>query len=388
MSRTISAIACAAVSAPRPTTWTAAAGIYRAGKFGPLARELAVLNCVIFLVGAIAVQMAAMATITSSILGVPYNWALLIGATVTVFYSTVGGIRAVVKTDVLQFVILVGGFGTAAAMLMVRNGGLEGMLEKVGSRSFELTGNWSTTHLVSLFFAFLLGETLVPPYTVRCFIAKDREQAKWGIAGAGLFLLLFLPIATFIMGTAAQYDPRVREAVHEEKLRIQAEALMRGSELTEEVAVRQSTQIAFPTLVRTTFHPAIAGIMIVALIAAAMSSGDSCLSSLATVVMEDMYRRHVSPQATDRQLLRVAQTATLLSGIGALACAYFVPNIGRLLEFIYDFWAPSMVVPFMVGLFWYKPTRVYAAVASMIGGLTAMRPVSPWPVPRKSRRRY
>ena len=43
--------------------------------------------------------------------------------------------------------------------------------------------------------------------------------------------------------------------------------------------------------------------------------------------------------------------------------------IADILEFIYDFWAPTMVLPFLVGCFWYAPRRVYAVVAAMFSGL-------------------
>lgn len=346
-------------------------GDYFELKFGSLARELAMVNCVIFLVGALVAQMAAIGTVTHAVLGVRYDVALFIGAAVTVCYSTVGGIRAVIKTDVLQLVILVTGIGAAAAILMVNNGGFEGMLAKAGAQSFEVTGSWSRTRVVSLFFAFLLGETFVPPYAVRCFIARDSQQAKWGVAGAGLFLLLFLPIATFIIGLSAQLDPDVKQAVLDEKNRILHVAAVAGVELSEDEAARQAHQLAFPTLVRVTFHPAVSGIIIAAIIAAVMSTADSCLSCLSTVVMEDNYRRHVNRHATDRQLLRVAKVTTFLAGVGAAALALFFSNVADILEFVYDFWAPSMVVPFCVGVFWYRQTRVYAVVVSMLSGLTA-----------------
>ena len=314
-------------------------------KFGKLARALAVVNCIIFLLGAVTAQLAAMGTITNTVLGIPYEVALLIGAAVTIFYATVGGIRAVVTTDVLQFVILVGGMGTAAAILVANNGGFSAMLDHVGSDHFSLTGNWSATRVVSLFVAFLLGETLVPPYAVRCFIAKDAPQARLGVAGAGLFLLLFLPVVTFIVGISAAVDPVVNQAV------------------------QQNVQQVYPALVRATFHPLFSGIMLAALAAAAMSSADSSLSSHATVVMEDIYRRYLRPKASPRALLRVARVTTLLTGVVAAICAFLFSNIADILEFVYDFWAPAMVLPFMVGLFWYHESRVTAVVVSMIAGM-------------------
>ena len=102
-------------------------------KFGSLARELAVINCMIFLVGALTAQLAAIGTVTNTVLGMPYGTALLIGATVTIFYATVGGIRAVVSTDVLQLVILVVGIGVASALLLAQHGGFEAMLATANS---------------------------------------------------------------------------------------------------------------------------------------------------------------------------------------------------------------------------------------------------------------
>ena len=344
-------------------------GDYFSLKFGPLARELAVINCTIFLIGALAAQMAAIGTVTNTILGVDYTTALLIGAAVTVFYSTVGGIQAVVKTDVMQFVILVAGIGLASAILLNRHGGFAQMQAAAQAGQFEVTSHWPSARVISLFVAFLLGETFVPPYAVRCFIAKDSQQARWGVAGAGVFLLVFLPIATFTLGTAAQISPEVQQAMAAEQQRILQDDNMAGGDMTQAAGAAQARQIAFPTLIRTTFPPLLTGLIIAAIIAAVMSSADSCLSCLSTVVMEDVYRRHLNPAATDPQLLRVAQVTTLASGVGAAVCAWFVHDIAAILEFVYDFWAPTMIVPFLVAVFWYRESRIHATVFSMIVGI-------------------
>ena len=341
-------------------------------KFGPLARELAVVNCTIFLIGALAAQMAAMGTVTNAILGLDFTTALIIGATVTVFYSTVGGIPAVVKTDVMQFVILVLGIGTAAILLLVQHGGLGPMQAAAQEGQFELTSHWSSTRLISLFVAFLLGETLVPPYAVRCFIAKDQQAARRGVAGAGIFLLLFLPIATLILGTASQISPEVKLALADKQQQIMAAAEARGETMTVNEAASQAQQIAFPTLIRSTFHPVLSGLIIAAVIAAVMSSADSCLSCLSTVVMEDAFRRHIKPDASDHQLLRVAQITTFVAGVAAAVCAWFVRDIATLLEFVYDFWAPTMILPFLVGIFWYRRARIHAVVVSMLAGVVTV----------------
>ena len=204
-------------------------------KFGPLARELSVVHCVIFLDGALVAQMAAIGTVTNAVLGVSCERSLIIGAVVVVFYSTVGGMRAVITTDVLQFVILVFGIGAAAGMLLIDNGGFEGMLDMVGAAQFQVTSDWSGIEVLSIFVAFLLGEVLIPPYAVRCFVAKSASHARWGVAGAGLFLLLFMPISTFTLGTSAILEPEVRSAIAQEKQR-----LMTDQSLSDEKAQLQA----------------------------------------------------------------------------------------------------------------------------------------------------
>ena len=322
-------------------------GDYFELKFGGFARVLSIPYSFVFLFAAIVAQMVAMGTITNAILGVDYQVAVVIGALVTVFYATVGGLRAVILTDVLQFFVLVGGLGAAATILLVQNGGVDTLIQSVGDAHFEVTSHWSRTRVVTLFFAFLLGETLTPPFVVRCLISRDPRGARRGVAGAGLFLLLFLPITSVVLGISALADPSVQQAVAQE-----------------------NTQIAFPTLLRTAFHPAFAGVMIAAVIAAVMSSADSCLSSLATVVMEDVYR-HAKPLASDRQLLGVARWTTLALGALAAVFAFFFRDIISIIEFMYDFWGPSMVLPFLVGTLWYRQTWIYPTVVSMIAGTMA-----------------
>ena len=344
-------------------------GDYFELKFGEVGRILAVINCIIFLVPALAAQMVAMSKVTESIMQgiISYQTALIIGATVTVLYSTFGGMRAVIKTDVLQFVILVGGIGSAAAILMYNNGGFATMAQTVDIKeSADVFGHHPPLVLISIFIAFLLGETLVPPYTVRCFVAKDARQAKLGVAGAGLFLLLFLPSATFVLGYSAKHDPKVQE-----QLTNYIDRQVKEGKTPEEAAAG-AKELVVPELIRSTFRPIspiLAGILIAALIAAAMSSGDSCLASLSAIVMEDIYKRHIDPNADDARLLRVAQIATLITGIAAAVTAFVMPNISELLVFVYDFWTPAMIIPFMVGLFWYSESRIIASVFSMIFGM-------------------
>ena len=152
-----------------------------------------------------------------------------------------------------------------------------------------------------------------------------------------------------MMGVSAQADPEVVAEIEQQQQSGKADA-----------------QIVFPTLMRQTFPPVFAGVMIAALIAAVMSSGDSCLSCISTIVMEDIYRAGLDREASDQVLLRVGRNATLLTGVLAALCACLFSDIVKILSFVYDFWAPTMVFPFLVGIFWYQRQRIQAVLAAMI----------------------
>jgi SSS family solute:Na+ symporter len=360
---------------------------YFEAKFGELARRLAVVSCLLFVIGALVAQFAAMGTITESVLALDYRMAVVVGGAIVVFYSTIGGIGAVVKTDVLQFVILVTGIGVASGYLVYHQGGLAKMAAVAGhvdSAVFfadmtDLFGPESRVRIITLFCAFFLGELLVPTYAVRCFIARDARSAQWGVAGAGIFLLLFMPMATYVMGVAARSDPAVKakvtRAFDDQVARAQSDTEQDPSADQRQSLQNQSAsaaaQIAFPTLIRSAFHPLFSGIMIAAVIAAVMSSADSCLSCLGTIVMEDIYRPHIKPSASDKEMLKVAQWTTLVTGILTATCACVYRDIVGILEFVYDFWAPTMVIPFLYGLFFYRRSQIPAVVTSMLTGLTA-----------------
>ena len=63
--------------------------------------------------------------------------------------------------------------------------------------------------------------------------------------------------------------------------------------------------------------------------------------------------------------------ARVSRGVTAAVCAWFFSNVADILVFVYDFWAPTMILPFLVAVFWYHPTRMHAVVVSMVAGIFA-----------------
>ncbi len=93
----------------------------------------------------------------------------------------------------------------------------------------------------------------------------------------------------------------------------------------------------FPTFVLQNMPLGVVGLIVAAILAAAMSSVAAELNSLATTSTMDLYRQHINPKSTEKELLRFGRIATLLWGLFACAVATFVTNLGSLIEVVNTF---------------------------------------------------
>jgi Na+/proline symporter len=93
----------------------------------------------------------------------------------------------------------------------------------------------------------------------------------------------------------------------------------------------------FPTFVLTNMPVGLVGLIIAAILAAAMSSVAAELNSLATASTMDFYRRHFRREGDDAGLVRFGRVATLIWGIFACIVATFATNLGSLIEVVNTF---------------------------------------------------
>jgi solute:Na+ symporter, SSS family len=137
-----------------------------------------------------------------------------------------------------------------------------------------------------------------------------------------------------------------------------------------EVPAREAFFIAAELL----SHPGIFGLILAAMTAALMSTVDTLITAVSAVVVNDFYRAHVRPQASDSQLLRMARiTALSVSALGVCLVPVFMQ-----FKSIYAAHAaftaavtPPMVVTLLLAVFWRRFTRT-AALATLVGGLGLM----------------
>jgi len=117
--------------------------------------------------------------------------------------------------------------------------------------------------------------------------------------------------------------------------------------------------------------PLVGAIGLAAVFSAEISAADAVLLMLTTSLSRDLYKRFISPAASDASVLRVARLATLVSAVMGVVLAITSASIVLLLTIFYSLLTASLFVPILAGLYVPK-ARTAEAMAAIVCGVTAM----------------
>lgn len=302
---------------------------YFGHRFGEGPRFLVLILSLLFSVFIVAAQMAAFGTVLSAILPQfaqsqhVLQWAILIGGSMVVIYSTAGGLLAVIHTDVYQFIVLLLGFIiTLFACVPDIVGSWGRVTDIVPAEFLQLEGGKGWIFLITTFLAFLLGETFAPGYATRYCVGKNIRQTRLGIAGVGFFLAIVFPVVLFFIALYARiHFPDIEP------------------------------QQALPMAIKQLNNPIIGGMMIGALLMAVMSSADSALNSSTAIFVKDLFEHQLGwKDKGDGKMLRLARICSAALGGAAILVAILWSDIIGLLLFTYHVWAPAIILPVVVGV--------------------------------------
>jgi len=285
--------------------------------------------------------------------------ALLFMGVIAVVYTVLGGIKAVIYTDTVQWILLMSGLVFIGIPLGYKAIGGWSAIEATLGPSFLSLGNVTWQQLVNW------GVTIVPIWFVgmtlyqRIFACRSAQEARkaWFVAG-----LFEWPVMAF-MGVALGLFSRV--------------ALETGmfATLGHGDAAGFDAEMGLPLLLRSILPTGLLGLMMSAYFSAIMSTADSCLMAASGNVVTDLLPRSVArlSSASKRwNVLRLSQLATLLIGVLALALATRMQNVLELMLYSYAFMVSGLFVPVLMALFGKKPSSSAALVAMVGGGATTL----------------
>jgi SSS family solute:Na+ symporter len=286
--------------------------------------------------GFAAVMAKAGGDVLNSVLHLPKWSAVAIIVGFTTLYTTFGGLRASVITDAFQFTA----FATLLpiTLLLVFKFNLKGGPSEFFTRASEATAaGWNSTsvmEIIGLITAFLLGETLIPPYANRALASESTKVSRNGFVLAGLFSILWFMVMV--------------------SLGVMAKSIFPNDTPEED-------HVLF-TLVEKVMPASGYVLLLVVLISIIMSSLDSLLNAGAVAFTQDVVKPFSS--LTNAHSLDIGRSATIVIAIVAAVCALVVQNIINGLLTCYAIWSPAILPALIIGL-WIKRPRPLAGILSM-----------------------
>ncbi|MBU2536378.1 MAG: sodium:solute symporter family protein [Chloroflexota bacterium] len=293
-------------------------------------------------IGIIAAQIIAAGKIMGILVtGSPAMW-MVIFTVIFVAYTVLGGQHAVIRTDLLQAVIIFVGIFVGLALLLTRLGGWEGLQSSLPAErfAFPLSTQFDGAALITLLLLVGLTYVVGPDMYSRIFCARDDGVAKTAtLWTAALIIPLAFAITVIGMGAAALFP---------------------------DIAPEQ----AFPTVISELFSPLLSGIVLAALLCAVMSSADTTLLSASTILSIDIIGRF-RPATSQKNILPRSRLAIVLLGICALVVALMLKGVISALLFAYTIYTSGVILPVLAGFFRNRLKVTPAgALAALIGGGT------------------
>lgn len=276
--------------------------------------------------------------------------AALIMGVIAVVYTVIGGIKAVIYTDTIQWIILmVGLIGIGIPIGYMKIGGWEALQNNVPSEFLSLSNlsftqffNWAIT-IVPIWF---VGMTLYQ----RIYACRDLKTAKkaWRVAG-----LFEWPIMAF-MGVALGLFSRV--------------AYDQGmfTDLGFAPGGGMDSELGLPLLLSNILPIGLMGLMMSAYFSAIMSTADSCLMAASGNFNTDIlafFRKE-----KEGSHVRSSQIITFVIGVLAIFLATVMQSVLDLMLYSYAFMVSGLLIPVLGTLIYKKPSAKAAMVAMILGG--------------------
>jgi len=321
-------------------------------RYSPAARwYLAVISIVGYVLTKISVTIAAGGIVFESLMGVDFWTGALVVVVATGIYTVLGGLRAVLYTDLLQMFVLVGGAVAVTWIGLDELGGWGAMVEEAGPGFMSVWKPLSDPDFP--WTGILLGAPILGVWywctdqfiVQRVLSAADEDNARRGTIFGGLLKLL--PLFIFVVPGVV------------------AHALASRGEITLD-----SPDQALPILIGALLPLGIRGLVVAGLLAALMSSLSSVFNSCSTLFTRDIYLK-LRPDASEARQVRVGQTATaVLVALGLLwipMMRFISGQLYQYLQSVQAYISPPIAAVFLIGILWRRANAA-GAIASLATG--------------------
>ena len=296
----------------------------------------------------LAGQLMAGAAVLQVVAGLPHWAGTLASAVVMMVYFVAGGLLSSAWVNLVQLIVLVFGLAIAIPVGLSIVGGVDGVLNGAGlpehfDQFWYSSGPGSGwTRLILMGPAFIISPGLLQ----KTYGAASERAIRLGLGFQAGVLALFAFVPVILGATMRTLDPAMT-----------------------------NTNLVLPTLLGEHLPTGLGALGLAAIFSAEVSTCDAILFMLSTSLSKDLYKRFVRPDATDRDVLRVARIAAVAGGLGGVALALLLQTVQQALDIFYALLTVSLAVPVVGGLYVRRASTLHAfsAIAAGVATLIVFR---------------
>ena len=307
-------------------------------RFGKISSTFTAVLGILSLFCLTSSQIAASGSVVAGLTGIPTNVALVIAGAVVILYTTFGGMIADQISDLVQFAIILVGLAVATPIVIHGCGGWDAISAALPPVQLDFTKiGWVTIigYIFNYFCTFLAGPEMVSRFET----AKDEKtarQASWVSA----ILMAAMSIFPTLLGLAA---------------------LATMPDLADG---GKNAMMAVTTAHAPAF---IVGMISAAIICATMSSADSNLLCMSTMIMNDLYLEYGGKKLSDKKIITYTRACNVIAAVIAMLIAMFGVPIVTMNTFAFGIRCAGPFAAYGLGLIVPKATK-NSGILSLFGG--------------------
>jgi solute:Na+ symporter, SSS family len=290
-------------------------------------------------------QIVGGATVLTALIGLDYTTAFLVVGVTLILYSALGGMPSVTYGDVYQWVLMLGGFLIGVPIFISAAGGLQHVMAGVPDTHASwwsgATGAWNPPTIAAWLITVVMARFGSQEWYQRIRASKSVAASRRGFILGGLMAAPF-GYLTMLVGIAALQQ-------------------MPGLANPEEAFAR-SMMSAMPVGLRA--------LMMSAILAAVVTSGESSVNAATALFVNDVCKR-LAPGRSDRFYLRLSQVSCAVLGLIALGLALNAPQIVGYIRLGFMIRTP-VAITVLMGLYWRGANATGAAAAIIVGTLAVL----------------
>ncbi len=312
---------------------------------------LSIVQLLSYVIAKVSVTIYAGAVVFNSFLGVDFWTGAIVLIVITGLYTIFGGLHAVMYTEALQAIVLLGGSIVLTISGLIQIGGWNNLMGAVtkdhlnmflplSDPNFPWIGILLASPIVGIWY-WCTDQHIVQ----RCLAGRNEQQARRGTIFAAYLKLLpfFIFLIPGLMAYALASSGKIQLA---------------------------NADQAFPTLVKTLLPVGIRGLLAGGILAALMSSLAAVYNACSTLFTLDIYRK-IKPQTTDKELVKIGRITTAVVVILGMAWIPVMRGISdtlyQYLQSVQSYLAPPIAAVFLLGVF-SKRINGKGAITTMVVG--------------------